>query len=133
MTSALKKLAHDVPHLERLSFGRSPWNEDHLCARETSLPSVVCLAILASLPHLMHLNLSVAIESDAEAVLADLLPALAAAPQLQYVGVDVLCPRPVPIPDAVDGAAEAERRARAVGCPRGARADGLCTTARARG
>ncbi|KAJ7101986.1 hypothetical protein C8R44DRAFT_808982 [Mycena epipterygia] len=91
---ALKKIAEKVPHMERLSFGRSPWNYDRTRAKENYLPSADCIAILTSFQKLTHLDTSAAITSNADtgSILDALLRALAEAPRLQYVGVDLIYP-----------------------------------------
>ncbi|KAJ7093399.1 hypothetical protein B0H15DRAFT_832182 [Mycena belliarum] len=92
--TALRHLSQDVPHLQRLALGCSPWNLDRARARETCLPNDECIAILASFPHLTHLDSSAVIGSNSDqetdAILDPFLAALAAAPQLRYVAVDML-------------------------------------------
>ncbi|KAJ7456158.1 hypothetical protein FB451DRAFT_1564745 [Mycena latifolia] len=91
--SALRMLSVEIPHLARLVLARSPWTLDRRHVRETRLPSAECMAILTSFAHLTHLDSSAVIEADPEhdpdAVLDAFLRALAGAPQLQYVGVDL--------------------------------------------
>ncbi|KAJ7101980.1 hypothetical protein C8R44DRAFT_988290 [Mycena epipterygia] len=98
--SGLKEFSQEFSHFERLSLGRSPWNLDRTRAKADYLPSPECIAILTSFGNLTHLDTSAAIVSDADTdtILDTLLRALAAAPRLQYVGVDMIytgCFRPM--------------------------------------
>ncbi|KAJ7728348.1 hypothetical protein B0H16DRAFT_1589041 [Mycena metata] len=90
--SGVKKLARTLPRLQRLTFAASPWNQNRLIDRppQNYLPSPECLAILSSFPCLTHLDTSIFIKQDehTETVLDDLCRTLAAAPKLEYVGVD---------------------------------------------